>query len=115
MRRLHRQGGPTSYEVAAVNSKTGDRIFVAVVAGGKSRRVLRRVIFRELTSGETRLDRVNRMIDNTALWTWKTRAADGIFVGDWTIKFTGRTAKDIDQAGEGRSIYSAEGRGEVAA
>lgn len=119
MMALHRQGGLTKYEVAAINSETGERIFVAVAPGPKSRSTLRRVLFRELTSKtDTRMARILRMT-GCAEFHWARKAADGVIgylnadtATAWSVKFTGRTALDVDTSrdGEGRSIYSDEAK-----
>lgn len=103
---LHRSGYRTGYEVAAINSKTNERLYVGIIRGARSRSSLRQVIFGEFEAGKTRLDRVSEITgQKPTAWIWANRAADGAVSGDWTIRFTGRTALEVDQQGRGRSIY----------
>ena len=101
---FHAKNYHTGYEVAAINRVSGERIFVAHVRGSKSRRALQNTIFRELTPGETRLDRINALTGRSE-WTWAKKSSDGIVSGDWAVRFTDRTGLQIDQEGKGRSIY----------
>lgn len=103
---LHRKNYRTSYEVAAINNQTNERIFVAVSNGSKSRNTLHQVLFRELNDKTTRLERIALETGQPAdSWTWEPRAAEGIRSGNWQVKFTGRTALDVDQHPLPRSIY----------
>ena len=103
---LHRKNYRTAYEVAAINKVTGERIFVAVSSGSKSRQAIQHVLFRELSAGETRLDRIIRETGRAGdTWEWSRVASEGILSGDWTVRFTGRTALEVDQRPLARSIY----------
>lgn len=111
---LHQPRHRTGYEVAAINTETGERIFVGIIRGSRSRNNLRAVIFRELENGDTRLDRVNKLT-GCREWRWLKLASEGCAgyrtTADdsktpWVLRFSGRTALEVDQAGQGRSIYS---------
>lgn len=103
-RPFHRPRQRSGYEVAAINKTTGESIFVAMVRGSKSRSMLRQVIFTAMQAGGNRLEKINQMT-GCKDWTWAKTAREGIVSGDWSIRFSGRTALEVDQHGEGRSIY----------
>ncbi len=97
----------TGYELAAINSETGERIFIAHVRGGKSRRIVQNTLLRELDSPtDRRIDRISKLVGcEPESWMWSKKAVDGCVSGSWSIRFTGRTGLQVDQEGQGRSIY----------
>lgn len=107
----HKRNYITGYELAAINLKTEERIFVGIIRGSKSRGTLRKSIFTELNNGDTRLDRINKLTGQASGdWNWNKKSSEGISAGDWTVRFSGRTALEVDQNGTGRSIYDDEAK-----
>ena len=106
---FHKTNGRTGYELAAVNVKTRERIFVCMIRGSKSSPFIANTLLTTLPSGKTRLDRVSEMTGHTPEeWKWAKKSAEGCTAGEWSIRFTGRTGLQVDQEGQGRSIYDNE-------
>ena len=106
---FHQSNRRSGYELAAINTKTRERIFICMIRGSKSRRIIANTLLTTLPSGKTRLDRVSEMTGHKPEeWKWAKTSADGCTAGEWSIRFTGRTGLQVDQEGEGRSIYDNE-------
>lgn len=76
---FHQRNRPTGYELAAINHRTAERIFICMIQGS----------------------RATRMTDHKPEeWKWSKKSAEGCTAGEWSIRFTGRT-----EEGQGRSIY----------
>jgi len=103
---FHQRNRRTGYELAAINHRTRERIFICMIQGSRSRRIIANTLLGKLSSGKTRLDRVSEMTDQKPEdWKWAKKSAEGCTAGEWSIRFTGRTALQVDQEGQGRSIY----------
>ena len=103
---FHVTNRETGYELAAINVRTGERFFICHVRGSRSRRVIAEVLNKSLSFGKTRLDLLaGKTGVRPGKWRFAKKAADGCYAGDWVIRFTGRTGLQIDQEGEGPSIY----------
>jgi hypothetical protein len=106
---FHKTNRRTGYELAAINNRTRERIFVCMIRGAKSRRIIANTLLTTLPSGKTRLDRVSEMTGHKPEeWKWAKKSAEGCTAGEWSIIFTGRTGLQVDQEGQGRSIYDDE-------
>jgi hypothetical protein len=106
---FHKTNRQTGYELAAINNRTGERIFVCMIQGSKSRRIIANTLLTTLSSGKTRLDLVSEMTGHKPKeWRWAKKSAEGCTAGEWSIRFSGRTGLQVDQEGQGRSIYDNE-------
>lgn len=80
----------TKYELAATNNTTGEKVLVGYTRKGRNG------LFASITR---HADAAVRFFGCEAI-TFAKRAADGATMGEWSIKFSGRTQRDAIIEGE---------------
>jgi hypothetical protein len=93
----------TLYEVAAVNSVTGDKVLVMYSARSRTRMV--QCLLKDVRDGKTRLDLLAERT-NTPPDDWRYSKPPVVAeCGDWHVQLTGRTQREAIIEGELPSIY----------
>jgi hypothetical protein len=83
---------PTRYELAIAK---GDQKFLVCY----SMRTGRHAILKSLQQRSQAILGATNLSDE-ALLAWKTPAREGAMLGDWAVRFTGRTQREAISAGE---------------